>query len=89
MLTSPGIADMEFILDEYLEHTSRELPTEGVQNTPATVKRQIQQAENQTPAMFISVEPSHADNAILLDYLTSEVALDEPAVGSTDPNNQM
>ena len=27
-----------------------------------------------------------ADDAILLDYLTSEVALEEPEIGSTDPD---
>jgi len=55
-------------------------------NTLATVKRQIQQAENPTPAEVISVEAARVDNAILLDYLTSEVALEEPEIGSTDPN---
>ena len=54
-------------------------------NTLASVKRQIQQAENPTPAVVISVEAAHVDNAILLDDLTSEVALEEPEVGSTDP----
>jgi hypothetical protein len=51
-------------------------------NTLATVKHQIQQAENPTPAMVISVEAARVDNAILLDYLTSEVALEEPEIGS-------
>jgi hypothetical protein len=37
--------------------------------------------------MVISVEAAHVDNAILLHYLTSEVALEEPEIGSTDPNN--
>jgi hypothetical protein len=55
-------------------------------NTLATVKRQIQQAENPTPAVVIIVEAARVDNAILLDYLTSEVALEEPEIGSTDPN---
>jgi len=55
-------------------------------NTLATVKRQIQQAENPTPAEVISVEAARVDNAILLDYLTSEVVLEEPEIGSTDPN---
>jgi len=55
-------------------------------NTLATVKRQIQLAENPTPAVVISVEAARVDNAILLDYLTSEVALEEPEIGSTDPN---
>jgi len=45
------------------------------------VKRQIQQAENPTPAMVISMEGTGVNNAILLDYLTSEVALDEPGIG--------
>jgi hypothetical protein len=58
-------------------------------NTLATVKRQIQQAENPTPAVVISVEAARVDNAILLDYLTSEVAIEEPEIGSTDPNIPM
>ena len=36
--------------------------------------------------MVISVEAARVDNAILLDYLASEVALEEPEIGSTDPN---
>jgi len=55
-------------------------------NTLATVNCQIQQAENPTPAVVISTEAAHVDNAILHDYLTSEVALEEPEIGSTDPN---
>jgi len=55
-------------------------------NTLATVKRQIQQEENPMPAVVISVEAAHVDNTILLDYLTSEVALEEAEIGSTDSN---
>jgi len=55
-------------------------------HTLATVKRQIQQAENPTPAVVISVETARVDNAILLDYLNSEVALEEPEIGSTASN---
>jgi hypothetical protein len=55
-------------------------------NTLATVKCQIQQAKNQTPALAISVEAARVHNAILLDYLASEVALEEPEIGLTDPN---
>jgi hypothetical protein len=55
-------------------------------NTLATVKHHIQQAENPTPAVVISVEAVHVDNAIHLHYLASEVALEEPEIGSTDPN---
>jgi hypothetical protein len=54
--------------------------------TLATVKRQIQQAENTTPAVVISVEAARVDNPILLDYLASKVALEEPEIGSTDPH---
>jgi len=36
--------------------------------------------------MVISTEAGSVDNAILLDYLTSKVALEEPEIGSTDPN---
>jgi hypothetical protein len=55
-------------------------------NTLATVWRQIEQAENSTLAVVISVEAARVDNAILLDYMISEVALEEPEIGSTDPN---
>jgi len=55
-------------------------------NTLATVKHQIQQAENPTPAVVISVKAARVDNAILLDYLNLEVALEEPEIGSTDLN---
>jgi hypothetical protein len=36
--------------------------------------------------VVISVEPARVDNAILLDYLASEVALEEREIGSTDPH---
>ena len=55
-------------------------------NTVATVKRQIPQAENPMPAVVISVEAAHVDNAIRLDHLTFKVALEEPEIRSTDPN---
>jgi hypothetical protein len=37
-------------------------------------------------AVVISVEASHVDKDILLDYLTFEVVLQEPKIGSTNPN---
>jgi hypothetical protein len=55
-------------------------------STVATVKRQIQQAENPTPATVISRETAPVANLILLDYLTSEVALEKSEIRSTDPN---
>jgi hypothetical protein len=86
LLTSPGVADTY----RFLINTWNTLP-ESYQhrvynNTLATVKRQIEQAENPTPAMVISVEAARVDNAILLVYVASEVALEEPEIGSTDPN---
>jgi hypothetical protein len=36
--------------------------------------------------MVISTEAAHVDNAIVHDSLTSQVALEEPEIGSTDPN---
>jgi len=55
-------------------------------NTLATVKCQIQQAENPTPAVVISTEAASVENATPLDYLTSEVPLEDPEIGTTDPN---
>jgi len=84
LLTSPGVADTY----TFLMITCNTLPESYQQrvysNTLATVKRQIQQAENPTPAVVISVEVARVDNAILLDCLTSEVALHEPEIGSAD-----
>jgi len=86
LLTSPGVADTY----PFMMNTWNTLPGSYKQrvyiNTLATVKRQIQQAEIPTPAEVIIVEAAHVDNAILLDYLTSEVALEDPEIGSTDTN---
>jgi len=86
LLTLPGVAHTY----TFLMNTWNTLPESYQQrvykNTLATVKRQIQQAENPTPAVVISVEAACVDNAIVLDYLTSEVELDEPEIGSTDLN---
>jgi hypothetical protein len=86
LLTSPGVAETY----TFLMNTWNTLPESYYQkvynNTLATVKCQIQQAENPTLAVVISVEAARVDNAILLDYLTSEVALKEPEIGITDSN---
>jgi hypothetical protein len=47
---------------------------------------QIQQAANPMGATVISEEAARVNNAILLDYMPSEVALDEPEIWSTDHN---
>jgi len=85
LLTSPGVAEMYTFL-----MTSWKTRLESYQQmlnwkTVASVKCWIQQAENPTPGVVISMEASRVDNAILLAYLTSEVALEEPEIRSTDP----
>jgi hypothetical protein len=86
MLTSRGIADMyTFLMNPW--NTLRESYQQRMyNNTLATVKRQIQQVENPTHAVVVSVEATRVENAILLDCLTSEVAIAEPEIGSTIPN---
>jgi hypothetical protein len=39
--------------------------------------------------MVISVEAACVANAIFLDYLTSEMALEEPEIRWTDPSNPL
>jgi len=86
LLTSPGIADMyTFLMNTW------NTPPESYQHTVyndslATVTRQIQQAENQTPGVVISVDAARVVNGILLAELTSEVALDKREIASTDPD---
>jgi len=89
LLTSPGIADTyTFLMNTWI--TLLESYYQRVYDqTLATVKGQIQQTENRTPAMVISVTAVRVVNAILLDYLACEVALEEPEIGSTDPNIQI
>jgi hypothetical protein len=55
-------------------------------NTLATGKCLIQQAENPTPVVVISMEAACVDNAIHLDYLASEVAPEEAEIENTDQN---
>jgi len=76
LLTSPGVADMYTLLMNTWNTLPESYQQKVYTNTLATVKRQIQQAGNPTPAEVISVEAVRFDNAILLDYLTSEVALE-------------
>ena len=73
------------IIDEYLALITGELPTEGVYNILITVKNQIQKLENLDPAVVISVEQACVDNAVLHDYLFSELAFQDLEICSTDP----
>jgi hypothetical protein len=67
LLTLPGVADTY----SFLMNTWNTLPESYQQkvynNVLATVKHQIQQPEDPTPAMVISVKAAHVDNTILLD----------------------
>jgi hypothetical protein len=86
LLTSPGVPD-SYMFKMNTWNTLRESYQQKVyNNTLATVNIQIQQAENPTPAMVISVEAARVHNSILLDCLSSEVALEKLEIGSTDPN---
>jgi hypothetical protein len=40
------------------------------------------------PPEVISMHAAHIDNVILLEYITSKVALEEPEIGSTAPKIQ-
>jgi hypothetical protein len=86
LLTSPGIGDTYTLLMNTWNTLPESYQQRVYNNTLATVKHQIQQAENSTPATVISVEVACVDNAILLDDLASEVALEEPEIGRTDLN---
>jgi len=86
LLTSPGVADTYTFLMITWNTLPESYQRRVYNNTLTTVKRQIQQAENPTPAVMISLAAVRVANAILLDYLASEVALEEPEIRSTDPN---
>jgi hypothetical protein len=86
LLTSPGVVDRYIFLKNIWNTLLDSYQQWVYNNTLATVKCHIQQAENSTPAVVISAEEARVDNAILLHYLSSEVALEEPDIRSTDPN---
>jgi len=78
LLISPGIADTYGLLMSTWNTLPESYQQRAYNNTLATVKSQIQQVEDPTPAVVISVEAACVDNAILLDYMTIKVALEEP-----------
>jgi hypothetical protein len=55
-------------------------------NTLSTLKRKIQQVDNPTPPVVITTEAACVHNVMLLDYLTSEVGLEDVETVSTDPS---
>jgi hypothetical protein len=86
LLTSPCVADTYAFLINTWNTVPESYQQRVNNNTLTTVKCQIQQAENTSPGVVISVKAPRVDNAILLDYLASEVVLEEPEIESTDPN---
>jgi len=85
LLTSPDIADMYTSWMNTWNTLPESYQQRVYKNTLATGKNHIQQEENPTPALVISVEAASVDNAILLDYLTSEVVHEESEIRSTGP----
>ena len=86
LLSTPGVADKYTLLMNSWNTLPESYQQRVYNNTLATVKRQIQQPDNTQPAKVISTEVARVDNAILSEYLTSGVALEEPVLGCTDPN---
>jgi len=82
--TLPGAADTYLLLMNTWNTLPECYQQRVYKHTFATVKRQIQEAENQIPAMVIRVEAWRVHNPILADYLISEVVLEEPEIRSTD-----
>jgi len=86
LFTSAGVADIYIFMIITWNTLPESYQKRVYNNSLATVKHRIQQAENPTPAAVISVHAAGIDNAIFLDSLDSEVGLEEPEIGSTDPN---
>jgi hypothetical protein len=86
LLTSPSVADTYTFLMNPWNTLLESYQQRVCNNTLATVKFPIYQVGNPTPAVVISGKAARVDNAILLDYLASEVALEEPEIGSPHPN---
>ena len=86
LLTSPGVADTYTFLINTWTTLLESYQLCVYNNTCAAYKRQIQQVENPTPAVVISVKAGRVDSAIHLNNLTSEVALDQREIGITHPH---
>jgi hypothetical protein len=86
LFSSPGVADMYTFWMNRCNTQPESYQQRVYKNTLATFKHQIRQADNHTPAVVITIEAACVVNLILLDYLTSKVALEEPEIGGTDPN---
>jgi len=84
--TSPAVADTYICLINTWNTLPESYQLSVNHITLATVKGEIQPAKNQMPEVVISVEAARDDNPIYVDYLTSEVVLEEPVIGRTVTN---
>jgi len=87
VVNAPCVPDTYILLMNTWNTLPESYPHRVYNNTLATVKHQIQQAENpMAPVAVITMEAACVDLAILLDCLTSKVALEEPETGIPYPN---
>jgi len=86
LLTLPVVADRYTFLMKTWNTLPESYQERMNKNTLATVKRQIKQAENSMPSMVISVKAARIDNTSFVNYLNSEVGLEDPEIGGTDKN---
>jgi len=86
LLTSPGITDTYTFLMNTWNALQVSYQQRVYNNSLTTVKRKNKQAENPTPDVVISAQSARVDKGILLDYLSSEAALEDPESRSTERN---
>jgi hypothetical protein len=86
VLVLPGVTDTYTLLMNTWNTLQESYQQRVYKITLVTVKRRIEQAVNPKPAVVLSMNAVRVNNAILLDHLTSEVALNEPEIRCTDPN---
>ena len=85
-LTSPGVAHTYTFLMNTWSTLLQSYQQRVYKSTLLTVKRQMQNAENPTPAGVISFEAACVHYSSFLDYLACEGVLEGPEIGSTDQN---
>jgi len=89
LVTSPAIADTYTFLMNTWNTPPESYQQRVYKDTLPTFKYHIQQAANPTPVVVIRADAACVDNAIQLDYLTSEVVVEEPQFRSPGLNIPM
>jgi hypothetical protein len=85
LLTSPEIPETYTLLMNSGNTLWESYQQRVYNDTVSAVQHQIELTENKIPAEVIRTKAVHIDNAILPDYLTSNVALEEAKIESSDP----